>query len=127
MFTNVCEFLSCSYYRKGAQRQSLDGFGCARYCTAASCTVAQIRGVEASEYQLTTPLNIEEDSFRLATMRSACPDPIVRLAALGEYPVEPARNFIANSEALLDGAGDRLKTAIENLRIGPKSPREADG
>lgn len=124
MLTDVCKFLNCSYYRKGAQRASLDGFGCARYCTAASCTVAQVNEVKATEYRLTIDQDLGQNTIRQAAMQATCPDPIVRLAALGEYPVEPSRNFIANSEALFDGAGDRLKAAIENLRIGYRVPQD---
>lgn len=116
--TNVCEYLNCSYYRKGQQRDSLDGYGCARYYAASTCTVGEVKGVDASEYRLTTAEDLG-DKIRTAAMRATCPDPIVRLAALAEYPVEPSANFIANSEACFDGAGDRLKTAVENFRIGP--------
>jgi hypothetical protein len=121
--TNVCEYLNCSYYRKGQQRNSLNGYGCARYNSASTCTVSEIKGVEASEYRLTTAEDLG-DTIRTAAMRATCPDPIVRLAALAEYPVEPSANFIANSEAYFDGAGDRLKVAIKNLRIGPGAFRD---
>jgi hypothetical protein len=75
-----------------------------------------IRGTSATDYWITQMASDD----RIPTVAAACcPDPVVRLQSLGEWPIEPIDRTRA-ADVLGDTAhAQAIELAIDGLRIGP--------
>jgi hypothetical protein len=111
----------CGYFTEGSKIDgSTYGYGCRRYGSALQCPVAYVKDASATEYEI---------AFReggapiiLNCAKACCPDPSVRLAALGEWPVESLDTLRSRSK--LGGEGGKMVAKAEgllkDLQIGAK-------
>lgn len=110
---------SCGYFTEGSKIDgSTYGYGCRRYSTAAHCPVGYIKGASVSEYEIA----FDEGAAPVALdcAKACCPDPSVRLTALGAWPVESLERLRSRS-ALGDEGGEMVEKTeklLENLQIG---------
>jgi transposase len=81
-----------------------------------SCTVSIIQGTTTTAYWVT---RISSDERIPHAAAACCPDPVVRLEALGEWPIEPLDRTKA-ADTLGDTAHAKaIAVAIDCLQIGP--------
>jgi hypothetical protein len=111
---NLCKSINCRFLSIGPGSQN----GCTKFSAAAMCPVSLISGTSTTDYWIT---QIDTDERIPIAAAGCCPDPIVRLKALGKWPIEPLQRTKA-----IDALGDTshalaIEAAIEELRIGPGS------
>jgi hypothetical protein len=117
----------CGYFTEGAKVGGTTyGYGCRRYSTAAHCPVGYIKGASVSGYEIT--FDEGDAPIILDCAKACCPDPSVRLAALGEWPVESLDTL--RSRSALGGEGGemvaRVEELLKDLQIGAKDDASDD-
>jgi hypothetical protein len=112
---------NCGYFTEGAKVDGATyGYGCRRYGSALQCPVAYVKGAFATEYEIA--FREGDAPIILDCAKACCPDPSVRLAALGEWPVESLDTL--RSRSALGGEGGemvaRAEELLKDLQIGAK-------
>jgi hypothetical protein len=110
---SMCKKIGCGYYVAAVPGR---GMGCSRFATAYQCPIAYITGLSNTEYEV---FGQTSDAPVLEGMaRAGCPDPSIRLTALGDWPVEAMDTLLARERLGDDPMAEKTKKAIENLCIG---------
>lgn len=88
-----------------------------------NCPVSLLKEVEGTEYALSFHSPSTQDSSRLDAIicaaKACCPDALIRLEALGDWPVESLSDTRTKDRLGDTAHAQDIEQAIANLRIGP--------
>lgn len=91
-------------------------YGCSRFLVAPACPVNQLKNLVATQYELQCNDNVY--SSTILNAMALCPDPSVRIEALGMDPIETLARHRAHDALAGTNRTNEIMTAIANIVIG---------
>jgi hypothetical protein len=116
---NLCTEMNCSYWSEGVKRDGTTyGFGCQynAFATSCNCPVSYIKGTTANQYAVYA----DDDcaAIILDCARGVCPDPVVRLQALSNWPIESMESVRSKDLMTDNDHADRISAAYDDVVFG---------